>query len=373
MPYAALSAVKHLVHPGHALPFNVRDADGLLLLARGIRIESQGQLEELFTRGALVDIAELKRAEPDIANARRDELPALWSRCLAEAARTLARADSTGFANALDAAAAPVQTLIARDPDLAIFQVLRQVHNDDIDYGAQRSLRTAITCALVAQRLGWDAAQTERAFKVGLTMNISMLELQGQLARQITAPTAQQLGLLRTHPMRSVRMLEQAGISDPLWLEGVLRHHECEDGSGYPSGCREPGDLASLARRADNYTARLAGRVGRDAQAADRAGREMFVREPGNEMTAALVKEFGLYPPGCYVRLASGELALVVARGPTITTPIVACLSNERGMPLPRPLRVTTDPRRRAVAAVVGERSLNVRLPLDRLLAAILA
>jgi hypothetical protein len=29
-------------------------------------------------------------------------------------------------------------------------------------------------------------------------------------------------------------------------------------------------------------------------------------------MTAALVKEFGIYPPGCFVRLASGELAMVI-------------------------------------------------------------
>ena len=33
----------------------------------------------------------------------------------------------------------------------------------------------------------------------------------------------------------------------------------------------------------------------------------MFMQDPGHPMTAALVKEFGIYPPGCYVRLVSGE------------------------------------------------------------------
>ncbi len=374
MPFAPLSTVRHLIHTGRPLPFNVRDADGLLLLARGIRVQSPAQLEELFARGALVDVAELRSDHVDISQARREELPALWTRCLADVARALvqAGAGTAGFASALDTAAAPVQTLIARDPDLAIYQVLRQEHNGDVDYGAQRSMRTAITCALVAQRLGWPAVQTERAFKVGLTMNISMLELQGQLARQSTPPTAQQLTALQTHPMRSVRLLEQSGIQDADWLEGVLRHHELEDGSGYPSGCTEPGDLAALARRADAYTAKLSWRAGRDALAADQAGRDMFMREPGHEMTAALVKEFGLYPPGCYVRLGTGELAIVVERGPTITTPVVACLTNERGMPLARPLRLPTDPRTHPVAGVVGERSVNVRVSLDKLLAALL-
>jgi HD-GYP domain-containing protein (c-di-GMP phosphodiesterase class II) len=223
----------------------------------------------------------------------------------------------------------------------------------------------------VAQRLGWDAAQAERAFKVGLTMNISMLELQGQLARQLVPPSQEQLVALQSHPMRSVRILEHAGVTDADWLHGVLRHHEQEDGSGYPSGCTDVGDLASLARRADAYTSKLSWRASRECVAADQAGRDMFMREPGNQMTAALVKEFGLYPPGCYVRLASGELAIVVERGATITTPVVACLTNERGMPLPRPLRMKTTDRTHAVAGVVGERSVNVRMPLDRLMAAI--
>jgi HD-GYP domain-containing protein (c-di-GMP phosphodiesterase class II) len=371
MQFAPLSAVKHLVKPGQPLPFNVRDADGTLLLARGRMVDSPEQLVELFTRGALVDIAELKPADDDISTARRDELPAIWSRCLTQVAQTLAQAGESDFASALDAASAPVQSLIARDPDLAIFQVLRRGHNSDFDYGAQRALRTAITCALVAQRLGWDAAQTERAFKVGLTMNISMLELQGQLARQTTPPTQQQLTALQSHPMRSLRLLQQAGVNDADWLHGVLRHHEKEDGSGYPSGCTDIGDLASLARRADEYTAKLSWRASRESLAADQAGREMFMREPGNAMTAALVKEFGLYPPGCYVRLSSGELAIVVERGQTITTPVVACLTNERGMPLPKPMRMRTTDRAHQVAGVVGERSVNVRVPLDRLMAAV--
>ena len=371
MRFAQLAAVKHLVRAGQPLPFNVRDAEGALLLARGRRVDTPMQLEALFARGALVDITELRPVEEDLSSAPRDALPAIWLRCLTQVAQTLAQSGESDFASALDVAAAPVQALIARDPDLAIFQVLRCGHNSDFDYGAQRALRTAITCALVAQRLGWDATQAERAFKVGLTMNISMLELQGQLARQTLPPTQEQLVALRSHPMRSVRILEAAGVGDADWLQGVLRHHEHEDGSGYPSGCTDVGELASLARRADAYTSKLSWRATRECVAADQAGRDMFMREPGNAMIAALVKEFGLYPPGCYVRLASGELAIVVERGATITTPIVACLTNERGAPLPTPQRMKTSDRAHAVAGVVGERSVNVRLPLDRLMAAI--
>jgi cation transport ATPase len=37
--------------------------------------------------------------------------------------------------------------------------------------------------------------------------------------------------------------------------------------------------------------------------------------------------------------LTTGELAVVVARGASITAPVVACLTNERGAPLPAPVK----------------------------------
>jgi HD-GYP domain-containing protein (c-di-GMP phosphodiesterase class II) len=371
MQFAELSTVKHRVHLGAPLPFNVRNADHTLLLARGQQVESAEQLHALFERGALVDLAELQSARDEIMKAPRDLLPKLWTRAITQVAQTLLLATEPTFREALTEAAAPVQTLIERDPDLAIFQVLRQSTSPDVAYGSQRSLQTAITSLLVAHRLGWEPEQAERVFKVALTMNLSMLELQGSLARQATPPTPEQRTALQTHPMRSVRMLEQAGVTDDAWLKAVLRHHEVEDGSGYPSGCTEVGDLASLARRADVYTSKLASRSSRDALAADMAGRQMFMQDPGHPMTAALVKEFGIYPPGCHVRLASGELAIVVERGPMITSPVVVCLTNARGMPLPAPVRMQTNTREHAVAAVVGERSVNVRLPVERLMAAV--
>jgi HD-GYP domain-containing protein (c-di-GMP phosphodiesterase class II) len=371
MPFAELSAVKHRLLIGKPLPFNVRDADQTLLLARGHVVQSQEQLDALFLRGAQVDIVELQTPRDEILQAPRALLPELWSQAMVRLGSALREADAPSFREALTDAADPVQSLVERDPDLAIFQVLRQDAGANIEYGAQRSLQTAITSLLVALRMGWEPVDAERAFKVALTMNLSMLDLQGQLSRQDTVPSLEQRTQLQTHPMRSVRLLETAGIRDEDWLRAVLQHHEFEDGSGYPSGTTTVGQLASLVRRSDIYTSKLASRSGRDAMAADMAGRQMFMQDPGHPMTAALVKEFGIYPPGCHVRLASGELAVVVARGEVITAPIVACLTNARGMPLVEPVRRETTDKAHAVVGVVGERSVTARPPLDRLMAAL--
>jgi HD-GYP domain-containing protein (c-di-GMP phosphodiesterase class II) len=369
MHLTALSAVKHRIRVGQPLPFNVRNADQTLLLARGQQVGSEQQLEALFDRGALVDLAELQTAKERLQQVPREQLPQRWANCLSQVSQALQHAPHHGFKNALEDAAAPVVALIERDPDLAIFQVLRSGGSERAAYGARRSLNCAITAYLVAHRLGWDSDAMERVFKVALTMNISMLELQGELAQQRTPPSDQQRAALQSHPTRSVEMLELSGVNDRDWLHAVERHHEQEDGSGYPTGCTDVGDLASLARRADVYTAKLSARSHRDAMAADLAGRQMFMEDPGHPMTAALVKEFGIYPPGCCVRLASGAVGVVVERGPMVTTPIVACLTGPNNAALGTPERVDTSRPEFAVVAVVGERSINVRVTAEKLMA----
>lgn len=367
MKLAALSSVKHRIRLGSPLPFNVRDADRTLLLARGHVIASAGQLEALFLRGALVDMAELRSPDEQAMQAPRSELPRLWHETLDRVTTTLERCDSATFRGALEEASGPALALVERDPDLAIFQIVSQGAGVDTAYGARRSLHSAITASLVAQRLAWPAADVERAFKAALTMNLSMLELQGVLARQATPPSPEQRTELRSHPMRSVLMLQRAGVSDAEWLRAVLQHHELEDGSGYPSGRKDVSELASLLRRADIYTSKLSARSTREAMAADVAGRAMFMADPGHPMTHAIVKEFGIYPPGSHVRLASGAVAVVVGRGPSITAPVVACLTDPSGKPLPAPQRMTTTDKSQAVVALLPAKTGDLHVSAETL------
>ncbi len=369
MQFSPLSHVKQRVKVGAPLPFNIRDNDRTLLLARGQVVENFDQMEALLSRGALVDLAELLTAADKVRQAPASALPKLWGLCLKALGETLRHADKDSFVDALDDSAAPVLALVERDKDLAIFQVLRQDGNELVQYGVNHSTHTAITALLVAQRLGWSAADAQRAFKAGLTMNISMLELQGQLAQQKTPPTPEQREAIRAHPAFSRTMLELGGVTDTDWLDAVAQHHENTDGTGYPAGLREPGNIATLVRRADIYTAKLSPRATRDSVAADKAGRMMFMQEPGHPMIAALVKEFGVYPPGCFVKLMSGETGLVVKRGSTVMTPVVSVLTTATGAMLAQPLRRDTAAKGFAVHSVLGGHAGGVRLSPEKLLA----
>ena len=368
MSFTTLSTVKQRIAVGQPLPFNVRDDERALLLARGQVIESDEQLSALLERGALVDLDELQSGRERALHAPREALPRLWNDGLGRINKALQNRQAESFIDAIDDASDAVLGLVERDPNLAIFQVLTRDADADVAYGARRSMHAAITSWLVGHRLGWEPATLERVFKVALTMNLSMLDLQGLLARQRTPPSAAQRADLVTHPMRSVELLMQAGIDDNDWLQAVARHHEQENGSGYPTGRSDVGELASLVRRAEVYTAKLSSRHYREALSADQAGRQMFMQDPGHPMTAALVKEFGIYPPGCYVRLNTGETGVVVQRGPTVTSPVVACLTNARGAPLIAPVRVDTSVAKYAIQCVIGEGSVSHKFPLDKLI-----
>jgi HD-GYP domain-containing protein (c-di-GMP phosphodiesterase class II) len=368
MQYSQLATVKHHVHVGVPLPFSVRNNDKTLLLARGQVIESAEQMQALFERGALVDLAEVRAVTTSVRTAAPEKLPEIWNQCMGKVGQTLMNSSSEGFSDALDEVTGPVVELIERDSDLAIFQVLRQNPKASLQYGIDHSIHTAITGFLVAQRLGWDAASTQKVFKAALTMNLGMLEIQGTLALQTTAITAEQRQLIMDHPTKSVEMLKLAGITDTDWLTAVAQHHESADGSGYPTRTRQVSDMAALVRRADIYTAKLSPRLNRDAMAADKAGRTMFMNDPGNPMTAALVKEFGVYPPGCFVKLVSGETAVVLKRGASVITPKVAALTTPSGAVLAEPVPMDTAKREHAIASVLGEKAVNVKISAEKLM-----
>lgn len=288
---------------------------------------------------------------------------------MTQVGQTLLDSQHERFTQALDEVSAPVLELIERDSDLAIFQVLRQDTSEFTQYGINHSVHADITGFLVAQRLGWSATDLQKVFKAALTMNIAMLELQGQLAAQVEPPNLAQSQQIFDHPRISAQMLELSGVTDRDWLDAVRQHHETPDGAGYPMGLSQVSDFAALVRRVDIYTAKLSARRGRDSIAADRAGRMMFMQDPGHPMIAALVKEFGIYPPGCFVRLVSGEIGVVVKRGPTVMTPMVAALTTAGGGHLLEPVRRDTSRREYAIAAAMGGREPKPALKPEKLMA----
>ena len=363
-----LAAHRHKVRIGDALPFSICDAAGRLLLASGQVIDSADRLQGLLERGAFVDLSQLDDLGGRIANARPEELPGLWDSSLDAVGRLLRASVHAEFSASLERASQPVMALIGRDPDLAILQVVRHDDGQVSQYGSRHAVHAAIAAHLAARRLGWDTETVRRVFRAALTMNLSVVELQNRLAAQVTPLTAMQRENIRAHPERSVELLQTAGVADRDWLEAVVRHHEHETGSGYPKGLTDVGELAMLLSRADVFTAKFSPRCNRPPLSPDVAARQLYMEDKGNPMAAALIKEFGIYPPGCAVRLASGETGIVMRRGEVANAPLVVVVTSRTGEPLITPVRRDTSRPGLAIEAVIPLAAQKVRIGLDKLM-----
>ncbi len=376
MALSPLALHRARVRPGRPLPFAIRDTAGRLLLARGQLLESEDQLQTLLDREANIDDAELAGlaepgdALPRLDRARGAELVGHWNNTFDQVGRVLRAAPSADFTRALDRAAQPVLALVERDPDLALLQVVRQEAGGEQSYASRHAVHTAIASGLAARRLGWSEDELLRACRAALTMNLAMVELQNRLATQVTPPTPLQRQQIHNHPERGAQMLELAGVTDRDWLDAVAGHHEQPSGGGYPTGCSQAHPLARLLMHADVFTAKFSGRAARTALPADQAARQLFQAHAGDPMVAALIKEFGLYPPGTAVRLKSGELGLVVRRGECARTPLVMVVLSRSGEPLLTPLRRHTGEAAHAVVAIVPPAALRVRIGLEKLIEA---
>jgi HD-GYP domain-containing protein (c-di-GMP phosphodiesterase class II) len=367
-----LKLVSGQLKVGAALPFGVRDEHGQLLLARGQMIDSDQQLAVLLARGLYADQDEVQaalnaRAGPAPDSARRRTLFDLWEQTAWHLDRLHKSIDTeAGFEARCDEFVTSFVELVQRDIDIAIFLSVRQDARRLPLYGLTHALHTALVCHLMGQRMGWNGSQARSLVKAALTMNMGITELQGRVAAtgRITEPQREQV---RQHPQLAFDKLAAAGVADVLWLEAVLQHHERSGGGGYPAKCAAPSEWAAALRVADVFMAKISARADRPPLTVQDAARQMFAEAQGNPVAAAVIKEYGIYPPGNAVVLASGELAVVIRRGATAVTPLAAAITDKAGMPTVGTARRDTSQPAYAIKAAATDLRLVQRVPPERL------
>lgn len=362
------------MHLGWPLPWGVRDEHGHLLLSKGHVVESEHQLDQLLERGAFVDAEEVRAAAQLEAPVEADKPKAppnlfdLWNKA-SEQLRTLLQnpLDKPDFAKQLDAFADHVVSLLDGNVDIGIYRAVRQDNNQHFYYGYTHAIHTAVLCILLARRLQWPQPRLMSLVKAALTMNLTILELQGQMAAQdVPIKDAQRIEI-RAHPEKAVTLLTQLGIINSEWLTAIAQHHEHLDGTGYPSGRRDLSETSIALHVVDVLTAKISPRAVRDSLSPQEAVRQLYREDKGGAISTAIIKEFGIYPPGDYVRLASGEQGLVVQRTANAKAPIVAVVTDRQGHPIVKTIRRDSGLPEFAVVATVSDKTMLKRLPPERL------
>ena len=97
------------------------------------------------------------------------------------------------------------------------------------------------------------------------------------------------------------------------------------------------------------------------------AARQMFAEAKGSPLASAIIKEYGIYPPGNFVQLASGEMAVVIRRGATAHSPVAAAVTDRHGIPVVRTTRRNTAEPTYAIKSLVPESKMVLRMAPERL------
>jgi len=260
-------------------------------------------------------------------------------------------------------------TLMDRHPDESLFVLVQMLYDTQVGYSASNALATAAVCHVIGPTAGLSVDQESSLFNAALTMNMGMARLQDQLAVQKDGPTEGQLETIRQHPHVGRDMLQQLGVTDTHWLALVRDHHESSEGGGYPTGQRVNDTAQQLLQLADRFVARISPRKTRRGQSVRAAVRAQYLemQRQANPLGQLLVKQLGMYLPGSYVLLNSGEIAVVTRSTSDLKAPMVMAIVGKNGIPLSAPSVRDTAQANFAIQDTVSSDDVRVRLDPARL------
>ena len=388
------------IHFGQPLPFVLRSGDGALLAQKGFIIRNRADLNTILARGVqlhvdtdesgeshraylaglqrmliadtnLGEIASMKMSAADSTERdRADTGPADWPALQERATQLLRTPQVSDFGTRFQALHEELVRHSTQSPDATVLALVYLSAQETRLYSATHAMLVSCVCMVTAREvLRWPEAQVLTLGRAALSMNVAMTELQDQLTQQAQPLTASQIAAVENHASRSEALLRQLGVADALWLEAVRNHHHRLPGP--MADKTEAQQMARLIQRADIFAARLAPRVGRLPMPVTAAMQASYYDEQQqvDEAGAALVKALGIYPPGAFVRLATQEIAIVLKRGPSATTPRVAVVMNRSGMPTGEMIPRNTAQPSCKITGPVAHKDVRVQLQVARLIA----
>jgi hypothetical protein len=257
--------------------------------------------------------------------------------------------------------------LLRNDPDECLFVLFQALPDLQLGYCATHALLSGAVSVLTAARLAQTPSDQDLLMRSALVMNIGMARPQDSLSRQHKPPDPSQRQIIAAHPPNSADILRGFGVQDDDMLAIVQWHHTPDAAS------LQAEQLASLRllSLSDILVARMAPRISRAAMTPLGAAKSLVMETTPatSALRSAMAAVLGFYPPGTYVQLGNGEIAVVIKRGERATTPHVASIMSASGMPLSKyEYRDTSDARapQHAVRAPVSTTPVRVSVSLEK-------
>lgn len=297
------------IKPGMALAQDVYDGSGRMLLSQGQELNEE-QIESLDEMGypgfyiqeaGTDDILVEEVIKPEIKGQMLGLVRDLFLNEGDEQERHIRETVTRVVENLME------------DGDI-MFNMLNLKNYDDYTYF--HSVNVAILAAVLGARYGMDECQLCALTTAGLLHDIGKKFLEISILNAKRALTEEERRIMLQHPKLGYEFIRDNYDFAPGVLLGVLEHHECYNGEGYPM--RKSGDEISIYGRiiklADVYDAMTTKRPYRDPMLPSDV-LEYVMAGNGSEfdpqLVALFVRWIAIYPVGCEVELSDGRGAIV--------------------------------------------------------------
>lgn len=183
------------------------------------------------------------------------------------------------------------------------------------------SLNVTVLALILAKSLDMSEEEVRHLAMGALFHDIGKSQIPDRVTRKTDPLTKSELALIHEHCLFGAKFAENFKLDPRVGLI-ILQHHECIDGSGYPSKLKgeEIDRLARIVAIVNTYDNLCNPLDLAAAMTPYEALANMFSRQRAKldpSILKLLIKSMGVYPPGSIVRLSSGDHGMVISVNPS--------------------------------------------------------
>lgn len=211
----------------------------------------------------------------------------------------------------------------------SIVKCMNEVKNMD-EYTYTHSINVSVYALLIARWLGLSEEETRNVVTTGILHDIGKSRLAGDILNKKGPLLPEEFEQIKNHTDIGYHLAEDIPQLTEEIREGILMHHEREDGKGYPFGIK--GDkinrYAKIISVADVYDALTSERAYKKRITPFDTFRELVRIGYGHFDTKVMMtflSNISCYYIGATVKINNGEIGKVIFVAPqSISTPIVS-------------------------------------------------
>ena len=191
--------------------------------------------------------------------------------------------------------------------------------NQDGDYNLHHCVHLAILGGLMAKWMGLNGIDRQNLVLAGLFLDIGKQFIEKDLLEKKGRLTEEEFDILKNHVVDSFKLLESSDLSGRADLmNGVIQHHERNDGSGYPSGLE--GDQISTFGKVlavlDSYDAMASSRTYAEKRSPFEVFKILYADvldgKLDSEYAVLFMRKLNAALNGCWLRLSDGTAGRIV-------------------------------------------------------------